>query len=43
MEFKLPYKCNNSACHKAIESKFKVYLFVAYAINFVTTVLIKLI
>lgn len=40
---KLPYKCNNKVCHDAIESKFKLYLFIAYIINFVTTVLIKFI
>lgn len=43
MDLKMPYKCNNVLCHQAIESKFKQYLFMAYAVNFITTVLIKFI
>lgn len=43
MDINLPFKCNNAICHKAIEDKFKKYLFIAYAINFISTVLIKFI
>lgn len=43
MDLNLPFKCNNVICHKAIENKFKKYLFFAYTINFITTVVIRLI